>query len=96
MTFFLRPSDSELEKSRKEKLREKMTGIVVKDIATYLIFLLIVGKLAYMERDFHSYIYREDMISMLKEATYTKGPKFELVLPFSLFYLAYSVILDSS
>eukprot|EP00111_Clytia_hemisphaerica_P007273 TCONS_00021135-protein len=82
----IRPSDSELEKSRKQKIREKMTGIVIKDIATYLIFLLIVAKLAYMEKDFHTYIYRQDMVNMLKEATYTFGPKFESISNHGYFY----------
>ena len=66
-----------------------MTGIVIKDIGTYIIFLLIVAKLAYSERDFHTYIYREDMINMLKNAKYTEGPNFEGVKPFLtiLFFL---------
>ena len=78
--FFFRPSDSEIEKSRKMKIREKMTGLVIKDIVTYLIFLLVVAKLAYSERDFHTYIYRKDMVNMLKDATYTGGPNFEQVI----------------
>ena len=53
-----------------------MTGIVIKDIATYLIFLLVVGKLAYSEKDYHTYIYRKDMVNMLSEAMYAAGPKF--------------------
>lgn len=71
------------------KIREKMTGLVMKDIATYLIFLLIVAKLAYSERDFHTYIYRKDMVNMLKDAKYTGGPQFEQV---SLIYLLEELI----
>ena len=64
-------------------MREKLTGSVVKDFATYIFFLLIVAKLAYSEKDFHQYIYREDMVNMFNHAKYGNGPKFEQVQFFS-------------
>jgi len=51
---------------------------VIKDIATYLIFLLLVAKLAYSERDMHTYIFRQDMVNMFQDAKYTDyGMKFD-------------------
>ena len=50
-----------------------MTATVIKEIAIYILFLCIVGKLAYEEKDFHQYIFREDMVNMFQKATYTKG-----------------------
>lgn len=50
-----------------------MTGIVIKDIFTYICFLGIVGKLAYSERDMHAYWFREDLVNMFKLAKYSDG-----------------------
>ena len=93
MFLTFRPSDSEISKARKLKIREKMTGIVIKDIATYLIFLLVVGKLAYSEKDYHTYIYRKDMVNMLSEAMYAAGPKFGDVNKYLVVFLLKGTIL---
>jgi len=62
ISLSFRPSDSYLERCRKAKIREKMTGIVFKDILTYLLFLLIVAKLAYSEKDMNTYYLRQDIV----------------------------------
>jgi len=79
ISLSFRPSDSYLERCRKAKIREKMTGIVFKDILTYLLFLLIVAKLAYSEKDMNTYYLRQDIVNMFQLSTYQKGPSFDAV-----------------
>ena len=50
-----------------------MTGMVIKEIFTYLLFLGIVGKLAYSERDMTSYWFRKDLVNMFQGASYSEG-----------------------
>ena len=50
-----------------------MTGIVIKDIFTYLLFLGVVGKLAYSEKDMHTYWFRNDLVNMFQYAKYSDG-----------------------
>ena len=50
-----------------------MTGYVIKDMAMYFLFLAIVLKLAYAERDKHAFIFREDLVNMFQRATYSEG-----------------------
>ena len=54
-----------------------MTGLVVKDILTYLVFLLIVGKLAYAEKDMNTYYFRQDIMNMFQYSRYQEGPSFD-------------------
>eukprot|EP00111_Clytia_hemisphaerica_P021129 TCONS_00062242-protein len=75
----IRPSDTFLERCRKARIREKMTGVVFKDICVYLIFLGLVAKLAYGEKDMHTYYFREDMMNMFQQSKYQNGPVFDLV-----------------
>jgi len=83
--FFSRPSDSELIKARKSRIRDKLTGAVIKEIVIYLLFLCIVSKLAYAEKDYHQYMFREDMVNMFEKATYTNGSmKFDKVTTYFL------------
>ena len=60
-----------------------MTWFVIKDIGTYFLFLLIVSKLAYSEKDPHQYLFRQDMLNAFQFGKYTEGPNFEDV---SLYY----------
>ena len=61
-------------RARKARLRDKMTAFVIKDIVTYMIFLLIVSKLAYSEKDPNMFFYRKDLVNMFGGGTYTDGP----------------------
>ena len=75
VVFFLhRPSDSEIAMARKAKLKDKMTAFIIKDIGTYLIFILIVSKLAYSEKDPNMFQYRRDLVNMFHSSHYTNGP----------------------
>ena len=73
IVIIFRPSDSEIEKARKSAIRDKMTWAVIKEIFTYIVFLGVVGKLAYAEKDMHTYWFREDLVNMFKHAKYTSG-----------------------
>ena len=77
--LFYRPSDGELARARKAKLRDRMTWYVIKDIFTYLMFLLVVSKLAYSEKDPNTFLFRNDLLNMFESGKYTKGPDFSLV-----------------
>ena len=79
-----RPSDSELMRARKAKVRDKMTWFVIKDIGTYFLFLLVVSKLAYSEKDPHQYLFRNDMLNAFQLGKYSLGPSFEEVRYFFL------------
>ena len=72
-----RPSESKLERYRKIKIKEKMTGLIVKDIATYLCFLGIVTVLAYSEKDVNAYWFRKDLQNMFVESTYSKSMRLD-------------------
>ena len=54
-----------------------MTWLVIKDMGTYFLFLLIVSKLAYSEKDPHQYLFRQDMLNAFQLGKYTEGPNFE-------------------
>lgn len=56
-----------------------MTGIVLKDIITYLVFMFIVGKLAYAEKDMSTYHFRNDIMNMFQNGKYQEGPVFDKV-----------------
>ena len=60
-------------------MKDKMTLVVIKDIATYLIFLLIVANLAYSEKDPNMFPYRADLVNMFKDSVYTDGPSLDKV-----------------
>ncbi|XP_066922168.1 polycystin family receptor for egg jelly-like [Clytia hemisphaerica] len=70
----IRPTDSDLEKARKSALRDKITYVTIKEISIYVIFLIVVAKLAYAERDYHTFMFREDLVNMFHRATYS-GPE---------------------
>ena len=72
-----RPSDSQLARARRAKLRDIMTWSVIKDIGTYFLFLLVVSKLAYSEKDPHQYLFRQDLLNAFQSGKYTFGPDFE-------------------
>lgn len=77
--FLVRPTDSEMARARKMKLREKMSSVVLKDILIYLFFLLIVANLSYSEKDKHMFIYRRDLVNMFERSRYTGGIHFDAV-----------------
>lgn len=78
-----RPSDDEIARARKAKLRDKLTAFVIKDIVTYLIFLHIVANLAYSEKDPHMFGFRKDLVNMFSIGTYTDGPSLDDVRVYS-------------
>ena len=48
----------------------------------------MVAKLAYAEKDFHTYIYREDMVNMFQKAKYSGGGMAFDDVSYSTFYPA--------
>jgi len=61
-----------------------MTWFVIKDIATYLFFLLVVSRLAYSEKDPSTFLLRNDLINMFEKGRYTNGPDLSVVSSDSL------------
>lgn len=69
----IRPSESALARARKIKLKERMTWEVIKEIVIYFVFLLVVSRLAYSEKDPNMFMLRRDLKSMFDSAKYSDG-----------------------
>ena len=80
MYLILRPTDTELERARKAKMKDKLTWFIIKDIATYVFFLIIVARIAYSEKDPNMFQYRNDLVNKFQYSTYTDGPTLDQVL----------------
>ena len=91
-----RATDSFVERCRKARIREIMTGIVLKDIITYMVFLFIVGKLAYAEKDMSTYHFRNDIMNMFQHGKYQMGPVFDEVRYLVIFFYVCEIFTQDS
>lgn len=66
-----KPSEETLEMARKKREDEKQMCVILKDIITYLVFMLIMLLIAYGHRDKNSFLQKESIEGLLLRQNYS-------------------------